>query len=129
MSGRGVYHGGGSGGGGFGGGGGSAAVESVVAYAASITLDAAAADVFEIVLTGNLTLNAPTSPAAAKKIIIRLVQDGTGGRTVTWNAAFRFGTSLPSPILSISPSLHDYIAFVYNGVDAKWDCIGQVFGI
>jgi len=125
----GIYHGGGSGGGGFSGGGGSAPTELVVTYSASITINAAVADVFEIVLTGNPTLNAPTNPAAAKKIIIRLVQDGTGGRTVTWNAAFRFGVSLPSPILSVTALLHDYIAFVYNGVDSKWDCIGQVFGV
>jgi hypothetical protein len=39
-------------------------------------------------LTENTTVGSPSNSAAGKNLIFRFVQDGTGGRTVTWNAIF-----------------------------------------
>lgn len=63
-------------------------------YAASVTPDARAGKYIAVgALTGNLTINAPTNPPAGpgipREVVFELVQDGTGGRTVTWNAVFR----------------------------------------
>lgn len=100
--------------------------ESVVAYAASITVDCLDADVFHIELAGNPTINAPSNPWPVRKIMFRLLQDGTGSRTVTWDAIFNFSTSLPSPTLSTGAGEYDYLAFIYNGVNASWDFVGFV---
>lgn len=40
-------------------------------------------------LTSNLTINEPSTPVRGFRLTIRLIQDGTGGRTVTWNAVFK----------------------------------------
>jgi hypothetical protein len=46
----------------------------------------------EITLTGNVTLDVPASPSAGAVFCVRLVQDSTGGRTVTFSA-FYLGVS------------------------------------
>lgn len=102
--------------------------EVEITYAATINIDALAADVFHIELAGNPTIAAPTNPMPGRKIIIRFLQDGTGGRTVTWNAIFNFSTFLPSPTLSVVAAQYDYLAFIYNGINSTWDFIGFVNG-
>jgi len=56
------------------------------AYAA----DAALSNNFELTLTGNLTLN-PTNLHAGMVLNFELIQDGSGGHTITLNAIFKFG--------------------------------------
>lgn len=63
---------------------------SNVVYAASIGVNS---DSFDILacdsMTGNITINAPTgTPTDGQRLIVRLTQDVTGTRVVTWNAAF-----------------------------------------
>lgn len=42
-------------------------------------------------LTGNITWGAPTNvPQRGQSVTILMTQDGTGGRTVSWNAAYSF---------------------------------------
>jgi hypothetical protein len=41
------------------------------------------------VLTGNLTINAPTNPRTGAMLTFAFIQDATGGRTITWNAVFK----------------------------------------
>jgi hypothetical protein len=41
-------------------------------------------------LTGNTTVAAPTGMVVGTRIVFELTQDGTGSRTVTWNAIFKF---------------------------------------
>lgn len=62
----------------------------VIAYAASITPDAAAGErVIVGTLTGGLTINAPSNPVAGAALEFAFAQDATGGRAITWNAAFK----------------------------------------
>jgi hypothetical protein len=62
----------------------------LLAYAASITVNAQDGDRVIIgALTGGLTLNAPTNGYRGQTLTFYFLQDGTGGRTITWNAAFR----------------------------------------
>lgn len=59
-----------------------------VAYAATITPDASLGDQIQIgTLTGNLILNQPTNGYAGATVTFYFYQDGTGGRTVTYNGA------------------------------------------
>jgi hypothetical protein len=92
--------------------------------AATIATNADLGDIFKVTLGGNRTMAAPTNPAAGKRITYRLTQDGTGSRTITWNAAFRFSTDIPEPTLSTDADATDYVVFVYNADASTWDCLG-----
>lgn len=63
--------------------------ENVVTYAATVALSFTAKRTQTITLTGNVTLSAPTV-TIGQEVLIILVQDGTGGRTAVWNAAYKF---------------------------------------
>jgi len=40
-------------------------------------------------LTGNLAVNLPSSPVRGNQLTFRILQDGVGGRTVTWDAGYK----------------------------------------
>lgn len=105
-----------------------ASKEIALTEAATINLDASAGNTFTVTLTGNRTMGAPSNPTRNQKIIFRITQDGTGSRTLTWNAIYRFSTDIPSPTLSTGAGDIDYIGFIYNQQDTKWDCIALVQG-
>jgi len=69
-------------------------------------------------LTGNITTVTITDldVGAAANFILVLVQDATGGRTVTWPAAVLWpgGTA---PTLSVGASAVDLIAFYWDGTN------------
>lgn len=63
------------------------------AYAANYvpTIVGASTHIQVGVLTGNITIAAPTgSFAVGSRLSFGFTQDGTGGRTITWNAVFAF---------------------------------------
>lgn len=97
--------------------------EAVVALtdAATITTDASLGNIFTVTLGGNRTIANPTNPVSGQKIVYRLKQDGTGSRTVTWGAAFRWGADVTVPTLSTTAGKTDYVGFIYNAADSKWD--------
>lgn len=96
--------------------------------AATIAVDASLGNLFTVTLGGNRTLGAPTNPKMGQMIVFRFTQDGTGTRTLAYNAIYRFSTDIPSPTLSTGGGDVDYLGFIYNDADTKWDCIGKVFG-
>jgi hypothetical protein len=100
-------------------------LEGVVALTdgATINTDASLGHLFTVTLGGNRTMANPTNPTSGQKIIYRLKQDATGSRTITWGAAFRFGTDVTSPTLTTTASKTDYVGFIYNAADSKWDCV------
>jgi hypothetical protein len=99
-----------------------------VAYAATIQYDLSTGDFFETTLTGNLTLGTPLNPVDGQRMLIRLRQDGVGGRTIAFGGVFRFGTDLPSVTLTTAINKTDYLGCVYHGADAKWDVIAFIKG-
>jgi hypothetical protein len=65
-----------------------------VAYAASITPNPTLGEYVEVgALTGGLTVNATTKHAKGMRLTFRILQDGTGGRAVTWNAQYKHAWS------------------------------------
>lgn len=70
---------------------------NVVPYAATITPDPTTGRVQKIgPLTGNVTIAAPVNAQEGDDLTLVITQDATGGRTITWNAAF------PSPPTSVT---------------------------
>lgn len=88
------------------------------------TPNAAAADICQVTMTGNTTFGAPTDAnvVAGQRLLMRVRQDATGGRTAAWNAIYRFPSG-QTPILSAGANKTDYLAFAYNATDSKWDLV------
>lgn len=59
--------------------------------AAAITQDFEDNQVASVLLTEDITINLPTNLDAGGAMVLRLKQDGTGGRTVSYNASIDFG--------------------------------------
>lgn len=96
--------------------------------ASTISVNANNGNRQSVTLGGNRTMGNPSNAVNGAQIVFRIKQDGTGSRTVTWSADFRFSTSLPSPTLSTAAGKVDYIGFEYNAADSKWDCLAQNLG-
>jgi len=94
--------------------------------AATIAVDASLGNLFRVTLGGNRTMGAPTNPHDGQMIMFRIKQDVTGTRTLAWNAIYRFPAAIPSPTITPTGGRFDYIGFIYNGTDTKWDCIALV---
>lgn len=98
-------------------------VRVALADAATLTLDASKGSVFDITLGGNRAVAAPLNPTDGQTILLRLTQDATGSRTVSWNAAFHFGTDLPTPTLTTTAGKTDHVEFTYNAGRSAWECV------
>lgn len=82
------------------------------------TIDCHLSNVFEIELTSNITMAAPTNPVDGQVINVILRQDATGGRTITWNAAWAFFGGTPT--LSTDPGATDLISCQYDSTLSLW---------
>ena len=76
---------------------------------------------------GTLTIAAPSgTPVDGQKLVIRL--KSTNVQTFSWNAIYRGSTDLALPTASSGASKTDYIGFIYNSADSKWDLLAKTFG-
>lgn len=100
---------------------------AALTFSSTLAVNAAAGNHFRVTMTANMTVSAPTNPVDGQKITFELIQDGTGSRTVTWNAAFDFGTT-GAPTLTTTASKRDVVGFVYSGSLSKWLCAGSALG-
>ena len=96
--------------------------ESTLTDQATVTWDASTQDVCKLTLGGNRTLAAPTNNSTGQFISILVIQDGTGSRTLTWNAVFEFASDT-APTLTTTASKGDVFVFRYNG--SKWLEVGR----
>jgi hypothetical protein len=67
--------------------------------------------VVSVTLAGNRTMAAPTNIVQNTMYLMRVSQDATGSRTLTWNAAYKFGTA-GAPTLTTAASKTDWLSFV-----------------
>jgi hypothetical protein len=102
---------------------------ATLTYAATVTTDASAGDIFDLTLTGNVTLANPTNPVDGKTIRWRIRQDGTGSRTVTLGNKFVIPSSATSPLpFSTAANKMDILAATYHAGRDKWDIIAFIMG-
>tara|TARA_R110000823_G_scaffold122079_1_gene247277 strand:+ start:254 stop:658 length:405 start_codon:yes stop_codon:yes gene_type:complete len=97
-------------------------VESALTDASTITWNAETQEVCKVTLAGNRTMAAPSNSTTGQFISILVIQDGTGGRTISWNAVFEFTTDT-APTLTTTAAKGDIFVFRYNG--AKWLEVGK----
>ena len=97
--------------------------EGTLTDGATVSWDVAADPIAKLTLGGNRTLSAPSNPVGSGQYISLLViQDGTGSRTLTWNAIYEF-TADTAPTLTTTASYGDLFTFRYNGT--KWLEVGR----
>ena len=99
-------------------------VEDTLTDGSTVAWDVIASPVAKLTMAGNRTISAPsgTTPAAGQFVSLLLIQDGTGSRTITWNAVYEF-TGDTAPTLTTTASKGDLFTFRYNG--SKWLEVGR----
>lgn len=93
---------------------------------ATIDLDADQSNYFAVTLGGNRTLNAPTNLKDGQTLVLRIIQDGVGGRTLAWNSIFRWPGGTP-PTLSSGAGDIDIFTGIYDETANKIDM--STFGL
>jgi len=96
--------------------------ETTLTDQATITWDASTQDVAKVTLAGNRTLGLASNGTTGQFISLLIIQDGTGSRTLTWNAAYEFASDT-APTLTTTANLGDVFVFRYNG--SKWLEVGR----
>jgi hypothetical protein len=101
-----------------------------IAYGATITPNCDASDTFNVgTLTGSPTFASPSGTAQdGKQMQFRFAQDGTGGRVITWNAIYAFGTDITAAMVPTAANAKWEMLFRYHAGDTKWRCIAIVRG-
>ena len=89
-------------------------------YVANLAIDAKSGEIFDITLTGDITLENPINPTNGKTIRFRVVQDGVGGRTVTLGSKFNAPPGYFGP-WSTDPNKMDILTATYHEGRDKWD--------
>lgn len=97
-----------------------AATEALVSNAAAtgaVALDAAAANAFELTLTGNVTLSINNPPPAGEMQTITIVakQDGTGGRTITFPASVRWPANTAPAVSTVANTRAVFVMTTTDG--------------
>lgn len=76
-------------------------------------VDASVTDAFKVTLTAARAVGVPTGLTPGQRVTFTFVQDGTGGRAVTWNAAFKVSWSDTGNTANKRSS----VSFVYDGTN------------
>jgi hypothetical protein len=94
--------------------------------AATITWDTNSGQVSKVTLAGNRTMAAPTNLQDGGFYSIQVTQDGTGSRTLAWNAIFKWNAAT-APTLSTTAAAVDFFNFRSDGTNLYEQ--GQTLGV
>lgn len=100
---------------------------SALTDASTITVNAALGNVFTVTIASSRTMGAPSNPVNGQHITFLITQGGSGSNTITWNAAYDFGTA-GTPTLTTTLGDTDIIGFIYSSGASKWLCLGSALG-
>ena len=96
--------------------------EDTLSFDATQDWDVRASPVAQVTLTANVTFDAPTNPTTGQYISIVCIQDGTGSRTIAWNAVFEF-TGGTTPTATTTAGKADLFTFRYH--NSHWIEVGR----
>ena len=96
--------------------------EATLTDGATINWNMSTQSVCKVTLAGNRTMAAPSNGSTGQFASITVIQDGTGSRTLTWNAVYEFASDT-APTLSTTANKADLFVFRYNG--SKWLEVGR----
>lgn len=83
---------------------------------ATISWNVASGAFASVTLGGNRTMAAPTNLQAGASYALKITQDGTGSRTLTWNSVFKWPGGV-APTLSTAAGAVDLVTFVCDGTN------------
>ena len=81
----------------------------------TINWDVSLGSVATVTLGGNRTVAAPTNLKVGS-YILSVIQDGSGGRTLTWNSVFKWPAGV-APVLTTAGNRRDLFSFVCDGTN------------
>jgi len=87
-----------------------------LSYNATQTWDTASNQVCDVTLTANTTFSAPTNQVDGGFYSVTVIQDGTGSRTGSWNAVFKWAAAT-APTLTTTASAKDIFVFRSDGTN------------
>ena len=90
-------------------------LQQTLADGATVNWNVALGQIATVTLGGNRTMAAPTNLKVGT-YILHVYQDGTGSRTITWNAVFKW-TAATAPPLTSAINSHDVFSFVSDGTN------------
>ena len=88
--------------------------EATLTDASTISWNVYTSPVAKVTLGANRTLGAATNAQTGQFVSLLIIQDGTGSRTVTFNAAYEFKDDT-APTLTTTANKGDLFVFRYNG--------------
>lgn len=97
-------------------------------YASTLATDAAAGDIFDVTLAGDVTLDNPTNATNGQTLRWRIAQDATGGRTVTLGNKFALPAGVPALEFSSAADKVDILAATYHSASDRWFVVALVAG-
>jgi hypothetical protein len=104
-------------------------VVSLGDQSSNVSTNVSLGQVFDVRLTGNVTLDNPTNGIDGVTIRWRIKQDNIGGRTVTLDSNFVIPSSATTPLaFSTTANSIDILAATYYAADNKWHIIAFVPG-
>lgn len=92
-------------------------VKTVAAATGAVTVDTSERAVHQLTLTGNVTLTFSNWPSTGLHgaIVLRVIQDGTGSRTITWPAGIDWPGGTAQAPASAAASITDYVIQTVDG--------------
>ena len=88
--------------------------EATLSDGVTISWDVAASPIAKVTIAGNRTLAAASNGTTGQFVSLLIIQDGTGSRTITWNAVYEFKNDT-APDLTTTAAKGDIFTFRYNG--------------
>ena len=88
--------------------------EQTLTDASTISWDVGTSPVSKVTITDNRTLGAGTNAQTGQFVSLLIIQDGTGSRTISFNAAYEFKDDT-APTLTTTAAKGDLFVFRYNG--------------
>jgi len=96
--------------------------EATLSDGANVAWNTLTSPVAKLTLGGNRALSAGSGGVTGQFVSLLVIQDGTGSRTLTFNAVYEFAANT-APTLTTTANLGDLFVFRYNG--AKYLEVGR----
>ncbi len=100
------------------------AVQTVNPAGAAIAIDAANGNHVRSTIDQSCTVSAPSNPVDGARLTLELIQNGTGGWTVAFDAVFVVASNWTMPVPTIVANKRSIIHTVYSSSLGKWIITG-----
>lgn len=105
-------------------------VPIALTFAASLTVNALLSNVFRVTLTGAVTTFAISNPHDGQTINIKITQDGTGGRTITWPSgagSLKWPGGTAGLLSTVANSVDHLVATYYSDTGFWYASLAKAF--